>query len=73
MGMSQLQLYKHTRELRILTLTDWTVNHNISNFTKIADEAQRRFRVSRSTANSYANEVVKRLDKLKLQTFYCSI
>jgi hypothetical protein len=71
--MSQLEYYKRNRQLRILALTQWTMDNNISNFTMIADEAQQRFKVPRSTANSYANEVVKRLDKLKLQTFYCSI
>lgn len=71
--MSQLEIHKRTRELRILALTRWTMDNDIANFTYIVDEAQRRFNVSRSTANSYANEVVKRLDKLKLQTFYCSI
>ncbi|MEM2760875.1 MAG: hypothetical protein QXU32_12170 [Nitrososphaerales archaeon] len=49
------------------------MDRDISNFTAICDEAQRRFKVSKSTANSYANEVVKRLDKLKLQVFYCNI
>ncbi|MGH9909360.1 MAG: hypothetical protein ACRD32_01840 [Nitrososphaerales archaeon] len=71
--MSQLEHYKRTKQLRILALTQWTMDNNISNFTRIAEEAQKRFNVSRSTANSYANEVVKRLDKLKIQTFYCSI
>ena len=71
--MSQLEIHKRTRDLRILALTGWTMDNNIANFTYIVAEAQRRFNVSRSTANSYANEVVKRLDKLKLQTFYCSI
>lgn len=73
MAMSELEHYKRTRQLRILALTQWTMENDISNFTMIADEAQKRFKVSRSTANSYANEVIKRLDKLKLQTFYCSI
>ena len=71
--MSQLEHYKRTKQLRILALTQWTMDNNISNFTRIVEEAQKRFNVSRSTANSYANEVVKRLDKLKIQTFYCSI
>ncbi len=71
--MSQLEIHKRTRDLRILALTQWTMDNNIANFTYIVAETQRRFNVSRSTANSYANEVVKRLDKLKLQTFYCSI
>lgn len=73
MAMSQLEYYKRTRQLRIVTLTQWTVDHDISNARVIADEAQKRFKVSRSTANSYANEIVNRLNKLKLQTFYCSI
>jgi hypothetical protein len=71
--MSQLEHYKRNKQLRILALTQWTMDNNISNVTLIAEEAQKRFKVSRSTANSYANEVVKRLDKLKIQTFYCSI
>ena len=71
--MSQLEHYKRTKQLRILALTQWTMDNSISNFTRIVEEAQKRFNVSRSTANSYANEVVKRLDKLKIQTFYCSI
>jgi len=73
MAMSQLEHYKRNKQLRILALTQWTMDNNISNVTLIAEEAQKRFKVSRSTANSYANEVVKRLDKLKIQTFYCSI
>ncbi|MEM2761137.1 MAG: hypothetical protein QXU32_13470 [Nitrososphaerales archaeon] len=73
MVASELEHYKRTRQLRILTLTQWTMDNNISNFTRIAEEAQKRFNVSRATANSYANEVIKRLDKLKLQIFYCSI
>jgi len=73
MSVSDLEHYKRTRQLRILALTQWTMENNISNFTRIADEAQKRFNVSRTTANSYANEVIKRLDKLKFQTFYCSI
>ncbi len=73
MAMSQLELYKRNKQLRILALTQWTMGNDISNVTLIAEEAQKRFKVSRSTANSYANEVVKRLDKLKIQTFYCSI
>ncbi len=73
MAMSKLENYKRTKQLRILALTQWTMDNNVANFTRIADEAQKLFNVSRSTANSYANEVIKRLDKLKLQTFYCSI
>jgi hypothetical protein len=73
MAMSELEDYKRTRRLRILALTKWTMENKISNFTMIAEEAQKRFNVSRSTANSYANEVIKRLDKLKFQTFYCSL
>lgn len=73
MTMSKLEHHKRTKQLRILTLTQWTMDNNVANFTRIADEAQKKFNVSRSTANSYANEVIKRLDKLKLQTFYCSI
>lgn len=73
MAMSQLEHYKRNKQLRILALTQWTMDNDISNVTLIAEEAQKRFKVSRSTANSYANEVVKRLDKLKIQTFYCSI
>ncbi len=73
MTMSQLEYYKRTKQLRIVTLTQWTVDNDVSNARVIADEAQRRFKVSRSTANSYATEVVNRLNKLKLQTFYCSI
>lgn len=71
--MSLLEHYKRTKHLRILTLTQWTMENDISNFTRIADEAQKRFNVSRGTANSYANEVIKRLDKLKINKFYCSI
>ncbi len=73
MAMSLLEDYKRTRALRIMTLTKWTMENDVSNFTKIADEAQKRFSVSRDTANSYANEVIKRLDRLKINNFYCSI
>jgi hypothetical protein len=73
MIMSQLEYYKRTRQLRIVALTQWTVDNDVSNARAIADEAQKRFKVSRSTANSYTNEVVNRLNKLKLQRFYCSI
>lgn len=73
MAMAELEHYKRTRRLRVIALTKWTMENDISNFTRVADEAQKRFKVTRPTANSYATEVVKRLDKLKLQTFYCSI
>jgi len=73
MTMSLLEHYKRTRALRIMTLTKWTMENDVSNLTKIADEAQKMFNVSRGTANSYANEVMKRLDKLKISNFYCSI
>jgi len=73
MAMSLLEHYKRTRALRIMTLTKWTMENDVSNLTKIADEAQKMFNVSRGTANSYANEVMKRLDKLKISNFYCSI
>jgi hypothetical protein len=73
MAMSLLEHYKRTRALRIMILTKWTMENDISNLTKIADEAQQRFNVSRGTANSYANEVMKRLDRLKINNFYCSI
>jgi len=69
----ELEYYKRTRALRILALTKWTMENDVSNFTKIADEAQKRFNVSRDTANSYATEVIKRLDKLKINNYYCSI
>ncbi|MFQ5969165.1 MAG: hypothetical protein ACE5J2_01535 [Nitrososphaerales archaeon] len=71
--MSLLEHYKRTRQLRILALTQWTMENDISNFTRIADEAQKRFNVSRSTAYSYANDVTNRLGKLKINKFYCSI
>ena len=71
--MSLLEDYKRTRALRIMVLTKWTMENDVSNFTKIADEAQKRYNVSRNTANSYANEVIKRLDRLKINNFYCSI
>jgi hypothetical protein len=71
--MSLLEDYKRARALRIMTLTKWTMENDISNFTRIADEAQKRYKVTRDTANSYANEVIKRLDRLKINNFYCSI
>ncbi len=49
------------------------MDNDISNFMVIADEAQRKFKISRSTANSYAIEVIKLLDKLRIKDFYCSI
>ncbi len=73
MAMSLLEHYKHTRELRIMTLTKWTMENDVSNVTSIVEEAQKRFNVSKGTASSYANEVVKRLDRLKINKFYCSI
>ena len=73
MAMSLLEHYKRTRALRIMTLTKWTMENDVSNLTKIAEEAQKMFNVSRGTANSYANEVMKRLDKLRINNFYCSI
>ncbi len=73
MAVSLLEHYKRTRELRIMTLTKWTMENDVSNVTSIVEEAQKKFNVSKGTANSYANEVVKRLDRLKINKFYCSI
>lgn len=71
--MSLLEHYRRTRELRIMALTRWTMENDISNFTKVVEEAQRRYNVSRQTANSYANEVMKRLERLSIKKFYCSL
>lgn len=51
------------RELRILELTNWAVNHNIKNRPMIEGKAKEQYHLTDSLARKYSEEVMKRLEK----------